>query len=277
MKSQSRRSLHDWASAYYTRSRAYANRMGDKWDARWQAHFLPYVRTVQAHAGERGRVLDVGCGGGQTAALIAEAVRDVVGIDLNRLGYLRGRRHQPRNVRFIQGSALTLPLASASFDVIGSYATLEHLPDVDLAFREMLRVLRPGGWLVLFAPNIISPVRVASLFLRGARKGRWHPDARPSFLLHALCLNLLKALKLNRTFSYRSPHVHDLSFPGSDYDAICLVNPFDLSRIAARHGLQVAALAQGTSRYGRWVAARLPWIAGGIGLVARKPPDGIPT
>jgi SAM-dependent methyltransferase len=43
----------------------------------------------------------------------------------------------------------TLPFGDASFDIVGTYSVLHHIPDYLLAVREMARVLRPGGWLYI--------------------------------------------------------------------------------------------------------------------------------
>jgi SAM-dependent methyltransferase len=176
------------------------------------------------------------------------------------------------NVGFIRGDTQRLPFADDSADVVGCYATLEHLPDAEQALAELLRVARPGGWLVVYGPNMISPLRPISLMVRGLKQRRWHPDASPTFLIKALLWNVQKLLGLRKGFLYRRPLVDDLSFPGSDYDAICLVSNFDLRDFARRRHLTVRQLGQGTSRVGRAVAAWFPAVAGGVGLIAQKPP-----
>ncbi len=89
-----------------------------------------------------------------------------------------------------------------------------------------------------------------------------------------LWLNCLKASGMRRGFTYRWPLVQGLSWPGSDYDAIGLVSPLDLLHFAARRGLEVRRLSEGTSPVGKVIAQWLPWFAGGIAFVAQRPLQG---
>ena len=79
---------------------------------------------------------------------------------------------------------------------------------------------------------------------------------------------------MRRGFTYRWPLVQGLSWPGSDYDAIGLVSPLDLLHFAARRGLEVRRLSEGTSPVGKVIAQWLPWFAGGIAFVAQRPLQG---
>jgi len=54
---------------------------------------------------------------------------------------------------FVQGDAQALPFADQSFDIVVSCETIEHLPEVQTALREMWRVTRPGGKFFLTTPN----------------------------------------------------------------------------------------------------------------------------
>jgi len=107
-------------------------------------------------------VLDAGCGTGRaTAALEARGAR-VVALDLGfrLVSYVRARyRAQPVN-----GSLLELPFAAETFDVVLSSEAIEHTPNPSSAVRELCRVVKQGGHLVLSTPNRLwqGPVRVAS-------------------------------------------------------------------------------------------------------------------
>lgn len=268
--------LQRWNRDYYSSSLEQAARMTNKWTPQWSARFATYVGVLQRLAGEQGRVLDLGCGGGQTTYAVACGVRQAIGLDVSRLA-LRDRPPQPDNVSFVQADAASLPFASCCFDVVAFHDALEHLPDVERALQQALRVVRPGGWLVVFSPNLISPLRSWSLLAQGARSGKWHPDASPRFWLRSLWLNALKATGLRRECTYRRPLVRDLSWLGSDYDAIYLANPLDLLHFSRQHGLRVQHVAEGSSRVGKLVAHWLPWFAGGIAFVAQKPAEHGPA
>lgn len=106
--------------------------------------------------GARGRVLDVGTG---PAHIPLELVRrgpgrSVVAIDAAHHMLAIGREHVARDgfarrVRLVLTDAKRLPFPDRSFDAVMSNSIVHHLPDPLPAFREIARVLRPGGALLL--------------------------------------------------------------------------------------------------------------------------------
>ena len=94
------------------------------------------------------RVLDVACGSGATALLLARELDCVVvGVDLGARAIEQARRATHAGVRasFLLGDAEALPLPDASFDVAMSECSLCTFPDNPRAITEMARVVRPGG------------------------------------------------------------------------------------------------------------------------------------
>jgi hypothetical protein len=79
-----------------------------------------------------------------------------------------------------------------------------------------------------------------------------------------------KALSRQPRFLYRRPMTQGLEFAGSDYDAICLVNPFDVIHWLRAHGYQARNEPAGTTRAGRLLARTLPNLSGGLRVIARK-------
>ncbi len=105
------------------------------------------------------RVLDVGCGTGQLAAKIKQALPKtaVVGCDFSA-GMLQRAARRHHRVAWIQGDAGRLPFRSGAFDVVTSTEAFHWFPDQEAALAECFRVLAPGGRLLLALVN--TPARV---------------------------------------------------------------------------------------------------------------------
>ena len=94
------------------------------------------------------RVLDLGCGAGLdvfVAALLVGAAGRAVGVDLTPEMLAWPRKHTARNVEFHEGTVEALPFEDRSFDLAISNGALNLVPHKDAAFREIFRVLAPGG------------------------------------------------------------------------------------------------------------------------------------
>jgi ubiquinone/menaquinone biosynthesis C-methylase UbiE len=99
------------------------------------------------------RVLDVATGGGHTALALAGVARRVVACDVTEPMLLAAREHLrgrgAANIEFVAGDAAALPFADGAFDVVTCRTAAHHFADVSAAVRQIHRVLRPGGTLLL--------------------------------------------------------------------------------------------------------------------------------
>ena len=129
-------------------------------------------------------VLDLGAGTGVSTEEIARSGAVAVGADLS-LGMLRvGHATRPA-VPLLAADALTLPFADAAFDAVTISFALRNIVDPDAALREMARVTKPGGRLVVceFSHPVWAPFRGAYLgyLMRAlpgvARRVSSNPDA----------------------------------------------------------------------------------------------------
>ena len=109
---------------------------------------VPALRWLKPRKGER--ILDIGCGEGTYDYRIALRGARVFGfdLDLNQLGRARAYHKTPRT-GFVCAHADAFPLRSGQFDTVMSLCVFEHLPDDRQTLREMWRVLRPGGRILL--------------------------------------------------------------------------------------------------------------------------------
>ena len=104
------------------------------------------ARAVGARAGER--ILDLAAGTGSSSLPLRSAGADVVACDFS-LGMLRVGKQAHPELTLLAGDALRLPFADESFDAVTISFGLRNVLDVEAALREMLRVSRRGGRLVV--------------------------------------------------------------------------------------------------------------------------------
>jgi ubiquinone/menaquinone biosynthesis C-methylase UbiE len=104
-------------------------------------------------------VLDVACGAAHVAEQVAPLVRQVVGVDLTpallRLGHDRVRQAGLTNLLLLEGNVADLPFLEGSFDLVFCRSALHHFRNPGAAVREMARVCRAGGRVVV--SDMVAP------------------------------------------------------------------------------------------------------------------------
>ncbi|MCL5005959.1 MAG: class I SAM-dependent methyltransferase [Acidobacteria bacterium] len=100
--------------------------------------------------------LDVACGPGAFVLALAPKVQFVCGIDLTAEMLRRARAHQIErgiaNACFERGDAEQLPYADISFDLVSTQCSIHHMPKPELVLREMVRVMKPEGHMLVIDP-----------------------------------------------------------------------------------------------------------------------------
>lgn len=139
-------------------SALYLTDVRDLW---WNADFLALLARRAGLARAR-RVLDVGAGQGHWTRTIASLLSPgatVTGLE-REPRWLEAARQTPKvndvALHFDLGEAQALPYADGTFDVVTCQTLLIHVPDPRAVVDEMLRVLRPGGVLLLVEPNNLA-------------------------------------------------------------------------------------------------------------------------
>lgn len=119
--------------------------------------FKKYLNLLGMKKGEK--VLDVGCGEGIFLARVAKTYgADCTGIDISKrliatAKSLRLRSGQAHQLRFRVADATQLPFKDNKFDYVLSFDVLEHIQNQGKVLFEMMRVLKPGGLLLLYSIN----------------------------------------------------------------------------------------------------------------------------
>lgn len=141
------------------------------------------LRRVEARAGARGALFDIGCGDGLFLRVARDSGWRVEGIEFSPEGAARAaaRLGRPVAVGDLEATAM-LP---GPFDVVTLWHVLEHLPQPRPMLAAAHRRLRPGGLLVVAVPNLDNrPMRAAYRVARGRPLPLYEPGAREPHLSH---------------------------------------------------------------------------------------------
>ncbi len=106
---------------------------------------------------EHNNYLDVGCGYGVNSYIFGGDFNNIICLDLNAKNLDECRRRISskgnKSLFFIRGDAQSLPFKRESFDLVSAFSLIEHVPDKREMLKELLRVLKRDGEIVLQFPN----------------------------------------------------------------------------------------------------------------------------
>jgi SAM-dependent methyltransferase len=168
---------------------------------------------------EDARVLDIGCGIGTYVRRFRQYSDDVHGVDVEPERVAEASVELP-NIHLAPGEALPFP--DDYFDVVFSNEVIEHVSDDRKTISEAVRVTKPGGTIVIFAPNRLYPFET-----HGAYFGKryvfgniplvnWLPDpVRNRFAPHVRAYTQRGIRSLFRGLPVRVVH-HRVIYPGFD-------------------------------------------------------------
>lgn len=163
--------------------------LADSYNAWHEVHQTgdgPWYELVRKALGRRpealrgARALEVGCGQGTFCGWLADhGAERVLGIEFSSAAVRRARASSDHPaVRFEVGDIQDIGCADGSFDLVVSCETIEHVPDLRRALRELARVLRPGGTLLLSTPNYASLTGLHRLYRTATGRG-WDEGGQP--------------------------------------------------------------------------------------------------
>ena len=187
----------------------------------WRSGQERRLNLIRRYARLDGRqVLDIGCGLGAYVANFRRFTPYAYGMDVDAPRVHEGRRRGVDNL--LLAAAETLPFKDGSFDVIVLNEVIEHVRDDAATLREACRVLRPGGDVVIYAPNRLYPFETHGVYL-GRRYifgniplVNWLPGAlRRRFVPHARAYLAEDIRRLTRHLPAETV-VHSYVYPGFD-------------------------------------------------------------
>lgn len=144
------------------------------------------------HGVKGGTLLDVGCGNGGLFQRVRKLVQRYVGADIVRYDGF------PEDAEFVAANleSGSLPFADASQDTVACIETIEHVENPRALVRELSRVVRPGGWVLITTPNQLS---LASKLCLVTRNEFLHFQERPG--LYPAHISALLEVDLRRMVS----------------------------------------------------------------------------
>jgi SAM-dependent methyltransferase len=218
----------------YRQNEAYAQFLAG-WDEDFYAKYADTLRP----GNPGGRALDVGCGVGQVVARLQTAGFEAYGVDVSEPNIERARNVSSRCQLY---DGRKLPFPDQHFDSVGALNVLEHVEAPEDFLRELIRVVRIGGRLVISSPN----------FFRVFGFRDYHPRMRGIANKWSNWRRIQATRKLMRTapnevrFERMVPIVKEPFTP--DDDAIIATNPIEMKFFLERYGCVVERV-ECTDRY----------------------------
>jgi len=226
----------------YVNNEAYARFLAG-WDESFYAKYADTLCPEQAGA----RVLDVGCGVGQVVARLTRQGYEAYGADVSQPNIARAREFSARCQVY---DGRKLPFSDGYFASAGAFNVLEHVENPEAFLLDLVRVVQPGGKVVVSSPNFLRVLGFRDYHprMRGLAN-KWRNWKR----LRAKLRQMRQAPEEVR-FDRMAPIVKEPFTP--DDDAIVVTNPLEMAFHLRRAGCQIERL-ECTDRY---VSRLLDWL-----------------
>lgn len=213
----------------YRQNEAYAERLANE-----RAHFHDKYADSLCVSQPGARILDVGCGVGQVVEYLDKQGYEAYGVEVSEPNVARAQKISSR-CRMYDGKHL--PFSDGYFAGAGAFNVLEHVEEPENFIKEILRVVEPGGRIVISSPN----------FFRVFGFRDYHPKMRGiknKFLNWRRLQEKRRQMKTNpgtARFDRMSPIVKEPFSP--DDDAIIATNPMEIAFFLREYGCEIESVA----------------------------------
>lgn len=143
--------------------------------------YQPLLQELEKE--EEGKLLDVGCGTGNILYRLVNGKRELYGIDLSENMVEESKKRMGRDAHIKVADAEHIPYADNTFDTLVCNASFHHYPHPEEVLREMKRVLKNGGKLLIGEGYVIQPLRMLlNLSFRFSDSGDFHTYGKNEFI-----------------------------------------------------------------------------------------------
>jgi SAM-dependent methyltransferase len=252
-------------SDYYRSSDSYAEMLRNQ-----QVDlFVPYIQLFNQFVDPDGPIVDIGCGVGTSTMLLRRNGFQAIGTDVSEK-FLPPELNAFRVIDFQNAKELS----SNAYSAVGAMNVIEHVDRPRAFLAEMVRVVRPGGHIVLLSPNLTSPLIPIRVFIDLLTKRTPYLGiTRVPTACGLLAANIWRSLRAELgwiVFETRPP-VLDAGIVGYDADAVYWTNATEVRRYLESRGCEIRLFQkQGRSSLAKVLAYLLPGFAGQLCVVARK-------
>lgn len=258
--------------AYYNKSDAYIHEMrSHDYD-----YYKSYLDLIGNYVIEADNLLEVGCGSGASTRAIASKFPFLhcVGIDISEKAIeFAIKENRCKNLHFKIDDIKSLSFPNNSFSIVTSFDCLEHVSPLEDALVELMRVVKPGGYLIIKGPNHMSPLyTILDIFLLRYRypftRSWLHNFPRLIFQLIHLMFGLMGRVK----FIPRVPDLSDSIQIGNDADAVTDMCNLDVYNFFKKAGWKILNISwpRGNSKGAALISKLLPFFSS-MGIVVKKP------
>lgn len=261
---------------YYNLSHKYVQNM-QRHDYEYFETYLDLLRKFAPFViHSSSKLLELGCGHGASTYFIAKQFSEYycIGLDISEPGITHAKStFSSKNLLYQVSDCLELPFSDGTFSIVTSFDCIEHLPNPEVALREMIRILRPSGIILIKAPHhrnpIIPVIDILTFKHRYPFTQTWVHNL-PRFI--ELSSSFLKTIFSQQVyFNMRSPDLTDDKAVGNDADAVYEVSILDLIKFFRKNRLSILNMAapRNNSVLSKVYTYLFPYFAS-IGIVVQK-------